>query len=289
MKIKPFLYLLSTIYYLTACQSSSLDDYRLWELNQELENSLEAYRDESESLLAQFKKEVEKAGNLAEDRAEIHQLEDFKQQASRLIGVIDSLKINLKTKADHQLAATSQVRRLLLGEDGKQLATKLDSFQHYLSHKFQYLELKKADFAPLIDTRQDFAQKYFAHINLAEALVLLTEKQLQIVKNEHIILRKIQKNMPEKITPLISVRNNQPKLGTWYETEVILLRLNEQKNPFRMKVNGQNIPVDKYGIGKVKFKPEGVGKQTLKMEIKVKNRGRDTTFTLEKRYYIIPK
>jgi hypothetical protein len=288
MKIRIFIYFFGIIYCLSACQSASLEDYRLWGLNAEFEYLLEAYRNESENKLVTLKKNAEKMGNSEADRATIRQAEELKKQTAILIGTIDSIKIYL-TNGAKDVAETAKVKKLLLGAPGKLLVSRLDSFQRFLTNDFKNLGLKKADFKEILNNQENFIQTNFSNANLVEALTILTEKQLQIVENEQLILQKMTKEVPETYIHFVNAKNNHPKSGDWYEAEVVLMRFFEQKYPVKMKVNGQNIAVDKYGIGKIKIKPTGLGEQTLKAEATFRNRGRDTTFTLEKKYFVVPK
>ena len=75
--------------------------------------------------------------------------------------------------------------------------------------------------------------------------------------------------------------------GQEYVATMQLLDLEVNKLNPRMKVNGEDIPVYE-GQGIVRFRPTKPGPHEWTGAMTFKNRGRDTTFTVKKKYWVLP-
>jgi hypothetical protein len=110
------------------------------------------------------------------------------------------------------------------------------------------------------------------------------------------ILLKIDNKLRfSKLKPYVIVASNVIEEGEKYQAELSFVTLGESWNNLSMKANGKSITVHN-GIGEViieaktdKFDSEGLAKKTWKGEISFRIYGKDTTFVIEKEYYVKKK
>jgi gliding motility-associated protein GldM len=301
--------------------SSSIIDKFIF-LNASLEHSLEASRNASESALAALKKQVEKEGNTAEGRERIKRAEELKKKTAILIGDIDKLKnkiikeagegIDEKTGAVKNPKEETKVEVMMLGPEGRKnglgydLEKKLNKFTEDLIKDYSDVGVDKALIVPLaegnaknpiykydrVQRDKDFAQANFGQTPVVAALAVLTQKQTEIIRYEQEVLKKLgagefgKEIKFDKIIANASADANIVAQGSEYTAE-LFLSATSSKAGARMVANGAPITPNADGVGKVKFNASGIGEQVWKGTITINNRGKDTTFVIEKKYTVV--
>ncbi|MDX2304060.1 MAG: gliding motility protein GldM [Microscillaceae bacterium] len=138
---------------------------------------------------------------------------------------------------------------------------------------------------------KDFAQANFGQTPVVAALAVLTQKQAEVIRYEQEVLKKLgagdlsNEVKFDKVYATASADANTVARGTEY-TATMFLTATSSKTDVKMFVNGSPIRV-KDGIGEVKIPASGKGDQKWKGEIKIKIRGKDTTFTFNKDYTVV--
>jgi hypothetical protein len=262
-----------------------LADYKLLELSETFSFIKDQLQAENEAKLQALIKRIQKEGNQPEGQVKIKEFDILRDNLRKNLDFLQQLKDTLSNK---KYRINQSVNSGLLRERSEVIASKLADYEKLLAQTSKNLGLSKPNFSA---KSQNFLSE-LGEANIAEALVLIEEKQIDLLKSFRPIYQIIEEKKPrEKLLPFVSANRNQVKVGEMYQAEVMLLRFLEvpKSQNMRMKVNGKEIPVSEFGYGEVKFKPQGIGLKTWQGEITVRLRGRDTTFKFEKQYYVLPK
>lgn len=289
------LYILLLVFTATfsACKHGKATIDRFILVNQTLDFCLESLRDDAEDALGRLKIRVAKEGNTEEGLQLIKRADLIKTQASKLLDKIEKIKKNLKETKGYGINAktntANKMNVVIYSSDLEDLEKDLENFMQLLNSK--YKDLKRISVKPT-ETKQDFLDiKDFDKKRLFEVLPLLTQKQIQITTLETNIFEELTvKNEVPKSPPLsfVSVESDIVPLGENYKAHILFVQ-GLTKSTDEMTCNGVPIPVDKNGVGKVRFKTKDTGWQIWKGSIKYKGKYRDSTFRFEKRYYVMPK
>ncbi len=300
--------------------SSSIIDKFIF-LNASLEHALEGARKSSENALESLKKDVAKQGSSAEGLKKIKHAEKLKQKTAELIGEIDKIKkriiteagggIDPHTNAVKDAKEETKVEILMLGSNkngvGYDLKKKLDVYTDALINDSDFKEYKlpKEDVPSLsegnennpiyrhdqVQRGKNFAEANFGQTPVVAALAVLTQKQTDIIRYEQALLKRIGAGdltadlKFDAIVAIASADANIVAQGSEYRAEMFI-SASSKKSGARMTYNGSGITV-KDGIGEVKFTAGGKGEQSWKGTITINNRGKDTTFQVNKKFEVV--
>ncbi|GAB4400993.1 MAG: gliding motility protein GldM [Microscillaceae bacterium] len=290
-------------------------------LNASLEHSLVFARQASEASLGALKKKVEKDPS-AEGTKAVRRAEELKKKTAEMISYIDKIKAELILKSGGMDKETGLMKnpkdeeataQYMVGQGGSksgkgyELETRLDAFVEELYKTYGDLPgvTKKDNFFPdlaegnennplyakdPIQRGKDFAKASFEQTPVVAALALLTQKQSELVRYEQEILKKLGAfDTPEikfdQVKAAATPNANTVASGSDYIAEMFLFATSS-KTDLKMTVNGSPIRV-KDGIGEVRIPTGGAGEFTWKGAISFNNKGKDTTFTFEKKYTVV--
>ncbi len=303
----------STLYYTRFRPSSALVD-KLVLVNETIARSVGNLKRTSDDLLEEIKSSVRRHGNTKEDVKVLKRAEHLKERTANLVGDIEKYKKMLITRAgggfDNNTQTVKRPKdqfytyREMIGWPGSkpglayQLEKQLDAYSHWLNT--EYNDLLKDQLVLLtkvggVQDPKDFVRHNFRHKPIVLALAKLTQIQHRVLEDESKVLNKLKAVVPrneeikfDKIHIGVSAQQSVLRSGDTYRANIGLTAY-PSKLKTKMTVNGTPIKVDK-GIGKVKFKTTyPLGQKTWKGTITFKNRGRDTTFKIEKIYMVVPR
>lgn len=145
--------------------------------------------------------------------------------------------------------------------------------------------------------RKDFAHLNFAETPMVAALAVLAQQEAVVLKYENEILAKLASEVGadkvnfDKVVAMVRPQSKVVAAGTKYEAELFIAASSTTITP-TMKYEGRDIPV-KAGMGQVSFTAtpgaydkEGNAKKKWRGSITLKNKGKDTTFTVEAEYIV---
>ncbi|WMJ72500.1 gliding motility protein GldM [Cytophagaceae bacterium ABcell3] len=262
---------------------------------------------------------VEKEGNDEKDLKVVEKAEEVRDRTTELVNYMNDLRNMLIEKTggyndDSTYAGAKEedkVMEIMLGPEGKksgdayELQKRLNAFSDYLNEvgvKAPKLAMDgKED--PLFKNdksqrTKDFAQINFAQTPMVAALAMIAQKQSEVLKYENEALTMLASEVGahkvnfDQVVAMVRPRSNVVAAGTKYEAELFIAASSSSITP-TMKYEGKEIPVVD-GKGQVSFvaKPagkydkEGNAKATWTGSITIKNKGRDTTFTVTEEYTI---
>jgi hypothetical protein len=298
--------LIINLLYLFACTNNDTQTAEKFiQLNTFLENQDYALQNQSEEILALLKKKVEMEGLTQFGRQKIKQAELLKRQAMLTISEIDKIKLKIirevgkgideETVIVNDVFNKTGIYDLFIDKPavGKQLIEGLTNYRSFILKEFSELGFDNENTPSLTEDNPNYLKKYFGNTTVIEALALLTERQHQIHKLEIEVLNSLiswessnYDGFNEYIL-LANIENDSLNVGDLMQMEVYAAQKLNRGN-IRMKVNDKAIEV-KNNIGIVKFKVQGKGWQTWRGEVVLNNRGRDTSFFINQRYFVMPK
>jgi gliding motility-associated protein GldM len=299
--------------------SSSIIDKFIF-LNQSLQNALEEQKAASAAALVAFKKEIEKQGNSSEGLARIKKAEALKAKTAEMIKYIDNLKKEIimgpggGEDKEHggvkDAKEETKLEVMMIGGNkngkGYELKKKLDAFREELLRDYKDIGITKDDLPELtpgneknpiykhdpVQKGKDFVEANFGQTPVVAGLAILTQKQSVILDFEQRILKKLgagdfsRELKFDKIQAVASADANVVAVGSEYKAEMFLVASASKAGP-RMTVSTGTVTVDKDGKGEVKFNASGKGKQKWTGRITISQRGKDTTFVVEKEYEVV--
>ena len=308
-----------------ACQTSNdSDTSKFILLNQSLEHVMIGAQQASEPMFNRLKKRVEDEGNSPEGLTTVKRAEELKSKTDKVFKEIEKLKreiqnhpragagIDSHTSAVKNDKEVNGVKTIMIGINkqgkGYQLEKDLNQYVAYLNK--QFVEDKALGFAgpfegiakgneevkmykhDRIQRSKDFVNANFGQTRVTAALAILTQRQLEIIRYEQEVLKKLgagdlsQRLDGERICASASADVNVVVAGQPYKAQ-LFITATTSKSGSRMTFNGQPIRVNADGIGEVGFIATGKGKQTWTGTVTINQRGKDTTFTLKKEYEVI--
>jgi gliding motility-associated protein GldM len=275
-------------------------------LNVALEHQLESMRSGIEGILSSLKKKIEREGNTMAGRQRIKRAEELKKQTARLIGDIDKLKskiikeigqgVDVKTGVVMKPFAKSGIYNLLVAENGvgKDLENKLNLYRDFILKEFSDLDFFAKNTPSLTENDPNYLKKYFGNTTVIEGLALLTERQHQVIQLEIRVLQRLlnlnelaEATAYKGFLPIVIPENDSFNVGDLLQTQIFMGGI-MQKAGMKMTFNGKDIPIEN-GIGKVRLVAQGKGWQTWQGSVTFNYRGRDTTLTIQQRYFVMPK
>ena len=144
---------------------------------------------------------------------------------------------------------------------------------------------------------KDFAQLNFEATPLTAALAVLAQKESEILKNEADALTKLAGEVGaevikfDKIFAMARAESKTVAAGTKYKADMFIAASSDAITPI-MTYQGRPIKVEG-GMGKIEFTAqagnydkEGISKQQWTGQIRINNKGRDTTFTVKEEYFV---
>lgn len=145
--------------------------------------------------------------------------------------------------------------------------------------------------------KKDFAKLNYAETPLVAALAVTATFESEVKKLETTALDLLAAQVGaadlkfDQVFAVAVAKSSTVAAGTDYEAELFLAASSSAVNPTMFR-NGAPLPVES-GRGKVKFRAsatsydkDGNSKQTWKGEIKINNKGKDTTFTQSFEYVV---
>ena len=263
---------------------------------------------------------IKRAEKLKEETAKIiNEIDKLKRQLREEAGG----GIDKHTNRIANPKEEDKVAIIMIGPEGSKkgkgydLKKKLDAYVHHLYDEYKDLGFEKpktekemekqTSTFPLlaagnennpiyandpIQKGKDFAQSNFAQTPVVAALAILTQKQTEIIRYEQEVLKKLgagdlsREIKFDKIVATATADANIVASGTEYVAQMFI-SASSSKSGARMTYNGSPIKVNSEGVGEVKFVPTGKGEQSWKGTITINNRGKDTTFTFEKKFTVV--
>lgn len=222
----------------------------------------------------------------------VQYIDVYKRKIARKIGQGIDSKTNMLRKP-HAISGLYDLMTDTQQEyNAKNLQKALDVYVKYLNRHFE--EYFPNPFSSLTRTpsEMDFATYYFSNTSVIIALYMLTNFQSEILRYENECIQRLTPMNESRgfdwIYPLVDAESNQVQEGDEY---VARIRLVQKPHSQRMDILVNSIPikVNAVGVGEVRWKVSGKGKQTWKGNIKTRIRGRDTTFTIYPTYEVIPR
>jgi len=303
----------STWYYTRFRPSTALID-KFVMINAAIEHSLANLKDNSDNSLKMLKVSVKKNGNTREGLNMIKRAESLKKRTAEMLGDIEKIKSRLINDAGDGLdPKTHTVKRPkdqfytyreMIGLPGGTkgmaygLEAKLKAYNAWVNA--EYKDILKNQLAPLTKVGgakdpKDFVRHNFRRKPIVLVLAKLSQLQHQVLEDESQVLNQMQILIPfdqdlkfDRIYTGVSAERSVLRSGDTYHATMAIAAY-PSKTKARMTVNGKPIKVEE-GIGKVRFKTTyPLGKKIWKGSITFKNRGRDTTFRIEKEYIVVPR
>jgi len=303
----------SAWYYTRFRPSTALID-KFVMINAAIEHSLANLKSSSDNSLKTLKASVKRNGNIREGLNMIKRAESLKKRTAKVLDDIDKIKSKLINNAGDGLdPQTHTVKRpkdqfytyremigLPGGEKGMayELEAQLNAYNQWINA--EYKDLLNNPLAPLTKVGgtkdpKDFIRHNFRRKPIVLVLAKLSQLQHQVLEDEAQVLNKMKILIPynqdlkfDKIYTGVSAERSVLRSGETYHATMAIAAY-PSKTKARMTVNGEPIKVEG-GIGKVRFKTTyPLGKKTWKGTITFKNRGRDTTFQIEKEYIVVPR
>lgn len=143
--------------------------------------------------------------------------------------------------------------------------------------------------------RKNFTEYQFEGLPLIAVLAQFFQIRIALEEQTQLICEMFyqealaqQQEVKEYLACVLSEEKNKVKLGEAYKARVVVIPHIEVPD-MKMKIAGQEVPV-KNGVGKLKIKPQELGKKTWKGSVSFRLWEKDTSFHSETKYYeVIPK
>lgn len=154
----------------------------------------------SDQGLAYLKRGVKQEGNTREGLERIKRTELLKKKVTYLVNDIEKVKRLLINKAGDGLDAKTHYPKQALDvsntqsimrKEAPKLSNQLDKYVKWLSVEYRDLELP--NFFPLHEgpEGQNFYETFFAGAHLGEVLIMLTNKQSQVMRYQSEVMKKL--------------------------------------------------------------------------------------------------
>lgn len=165
-----------------------------------LEHSLINAKVSSDQALEALKKDVKKNGNSREGLERIKRSELLKKKTVGMIGDLEKLKQKLVKDAGQGLDEKTHMPKRplntgatagIMRKETKILSKKLNKFTNWLAAEFKDLDLPKFELLGAGKNDLSFYATYFDGVNLAEALCVITRYQLEVLRYQSEVLKKL--------------------------------------------------------------------------------------------------
>ncbi|GAB2967763.1 hypothetical protein GCM10027048_43150 [Hymenobacter coalescens] len=224
----------------------------------------------------------------AATRAVVDHLRRLREQLRRQTGNLPYLK---QPDEHHAVAALLQA-----GPAGARVADSLA--RHLSAHARQLRQLAPARPAAPADSLLELPALTGEDMPLVGALAALAEHETRALLREEAALNRLRARIPNgvlqpRLQPLVTAQARTVAPGATYRAELLLARVlapSAASPPLRMTADGQPVPVDAAGVGRVAFAvPAGqTGRAVWTGTITYRYFGRDTTFRVQVPYTIVP-
>ncbi|MFN6943902.1 MAG: gliding motility protein GldM [Cytophagaceae bacterium] len=275
---------------------------------------------ENDNTVLSIRAVVEKEGNRANDVKVVNKANEVRERTNKLITYMNKLRADLIEKSggideDGNYSGAKEeeaVAGYMIGPEGSRkgegykLQKDLNEFAEFMKAfgvDVPKLALDGKDdpmFQKDKDQRgKDFAQLNFAQTPMVAALAVLAQKQAEVLKYENEALKKLAQEVGadkvdfDEVVAMVRPQSNVVASGTKYEAELFIAASSSAITP-TMKQDGKAIKVEG-GKGKVSFvassaggktNKDGLVEKTWKGEITIQSKGKDTTFTVNEKYYV---
>jgi gliding motility-associated protein GldM len=274
--------------------------------------------DENVNTLTDIKSAVAKDGNRAADMVVVNKADDVRKRTADLITYMNGLRDRLIKETggreeDGSYKGAKEedlVSIIMLGPEGSKkgegyvLQNRLNEFATYLNSNGLKVEPLARDGKddPMFKNDKEQKNKDFPNLNFAQtpmvaALAVLAQKQAEVLKYEGEILKQLSglvgadKVNFDKVIAMVRPKSSVVAAGTKYEAELFIAASSSSIIP-TMKYEGKEIAV-KDGLGQVSFTAtpgaydkDGNAKKKWNGSITIKNKGKDTTFTIAEEYIV---
>lgn len=304
MKNKLDILVLLSLLLLFSCKEKTNTVNKFISMNESLEANFDFLSSNQYHISENLDWKIRKDGKTQKGLILQKKYDDLSRKTDLLLGHISKLKRRLveevgngrdkKTHKIRQPEAKRGVYYLMATKNsaGDDLQSKLDNYVEYIYKEYADLGFDKSILPSLTENNSQYCQKYFSNCSVAEVLALLTERQCRIKEYELEVLSYLIDTYPQRlnfsgeIKAIVSFEKDTIQIGEILEVKISLIE--KINNPtLKMTINNQAIKVEN-GIAKVKFKAIGKGEQTFKAGFIYKHYDKDSTFYLEKKYYVVP-
>jgi gliding motility-associated protein GldM len=290
-----------------------------------LDDSLKLANTAADAGNDKFERNIEKVvtenGNKPKDVAVLKQAQAVRKEAMEIKKYIDDVRQMLidttggyedgdKTKMYKGAKEETLVEVVMIGSEGSkkgkgyELQKEINAFCADLSKvtgdKYPNLALDAKEDRRVTSEeqkRKDFAELNFGQTPMVAAMAVLSNMEAEVLKYESEALGKLASEIGadeikfDEIYAMYKADSRVVAAGTKYHAELFLTASSSTLKP-TVKVNGSEIKVEGHaGIYEITAQPgnydkDGNSKRTFKGEVTIKNKGKDTTFTIDGEYIV---
>ncbi len=288
-----------------------------------LDDSLQYANSTAESNNGNLEKSIEKAvadnGNKAADRAVLEKCKGVRKEATEIKTYIDKLREEIIVKTggledpDDRNSMykgakdEGTIEDLMIGlKKAEELKKEINKYCDDLKkvtgkNDFGYIALDAKD-DPRISAKsdqkkKDFGELNFTHTPMVAAMAVLSNMEAEVLKYESRALGDLAEQVGateikfDKILAMYRAESNTVVAGTKYKADIFLGASSSTLTPV-VSAEGRSVNV-KDGIGKLEFTAsggaydkDGFAKKVWNGKITIKNKGKDTTFTVKGEYRV---
>lgn len=297
---KQLVIIIGLITWVTACQQTQKANLaKLLLLNQTTERQCIMLSEQQINYLYQGNRLIQYTTLQADILPHLKELITLMNQVHLKLIVIDSLQqelIHQVGMSDSTFCTGFVVDGMRLVQAGVFIETikQLNTFEEALYYKYPLTPTKKVK-----GKGRQIVQWIKAHqYNVAWTLLYtdLTHWKLTLLQNiQRVITQQteglaLKKNVYNrfKVTLGVIAESQTVLEGEEYKAKIFLANYNFRRLQVHIKINHQRIPTYN-GVGQVRILPKKPGVYEWLGEVLFKNRGRDTTFVIRKKYLVLPK
>lgn len=287
-------------------------------INQSLERSVSEGVTKNSGTVQRVQSAVDESGNRAPDVAVLKKAETVRAKTSEVLENLVKLKEEIVAETggkdedgtyigvkDEEVLANMMINK----KKGEELKKVLNDYSVFLSEttgrKFDPIALDAKDNIHFKDNpdqkRKSFSELTFANTPMIAGLASISQLQTEVISRESEALDELARKVGasdmkfDRIIAMVRPESKIVAAGTKYSAELFIAASSSGVTP-TMKKDGQPIPVDPNGMGKVEFTAsagdydkEGLSKKYYEAAISMQMPGgNDTTFR-EKIEYIVAK
>jgi gliding motility-associated protein GldM len=288
-----------------------------------LDDSLQYANEEADKGNIKFERNIEKVvienGNKPKDVAVLNKAKAVRKEAEEIKTYIDKLRAEIvtvtggyedgdKTKMYKGAKEETAVEVMMVGPSkngrGYELKKEMNKFSDDLSAvtgtKYPHIALDAKDDKRITSEdqrRKDFSELNFAQTPMVASMAVLSNMEAEVLKQETDALSRLASEIGadeikfDNIFAMYKADSRVVAAGTKYHAELFLTASSSTLKP-TVKVNGSEIKVEgNAGIYEITASPggydkDGNSKRTFKGEVTIKNKGKDTTFTINGEYVV---
>jgi len=266
-----------------------------------------------------IEKVVAENGNKPKDVTVLKKAQAVRKEAEEIKLYIDKLRAEIieatggyedgdKTKMYKGAKEETIVEVMMVGSakngKGYELKKEMNKFSDDLSAvtgtKYPHIALDAKDDKRITSEdqkRKDFSELNFAQTPMVASMAVLSNMEAEVLKQETDALGRLASEIGadeikfDNIYAMYKADSRVVAAGTKYHAELFLTASSSTLKP-TVKVNGSPIKVEgNAGVYEVTASPggydkDGNSKRTFKGEVTIKNKGKDTTFTINGEYVV---